>query len=188
VGLAELPAASAPARQPITDLPASSALSILANGPASFAGRKVGALVTDGTDAGVLAALRAAIEGEGAVLELVAPRIGGVTLSDGSQVPAGRNIDGGPSVLYGAVAVLASAEGAAALAMDAATKDFVTDAHAHCKIIGHVAAATELLQAAGLADLIDEGYVALDTTGVEALITACRQLRFWDREPAVDAV
>ncbi len=106
LGLAELPAASTPARPPITDLPASPALSILDNGPASFAGRKVGALVTDGTDADILAALRAAIEAEGAVLELIAPKIGGVTLSDGSQVPADQNVDGGPSVLYDAVAVL----------------------------------------------------------------------------------
>ena len=187
LGLAELPAASTPARPPITDLPPSPALSILANGPASFAGRKVGALVTDGTDAEILAALRAAIEAEGAVLELIAPKIGGVTLSDGSQVPANQNVDGGPSVLYDAVAVLPSGEGATALAPDAAAKDFVTDAHAHCKIIGHVETATPLFQAAGLADLVDDGYVALDTTGVEAFITACRQLRYWDREPTVDA-
>ena len=100
------PPPATPASRPITDLPASPALSILANGPRRFAGRKVGALVTDGTDADVLAALRAAIEAEGAVLELVAPKIGGVTLSDGTPVPAKQKIDGGPSVLYDAVAVL----------------------------------------------------------------------------------
>ena len=47
-----------PARAPITDLPPSPALSIVENGPASFAGRKFGVLITDGTDAG--AARRAA--------------------------------------------------------------------------------------------------------------------------------
>ena len=57
LGLAELPAAAAGAAA-VADLPPSPALSILDNGPASFAGRKVGALVTDGTDAAVLAALR----------------------------------------------------------------------------------------------------------------------------------
>ncbi len=51
LGLAELPAATTPARTPIADLPPSAALSIVNNGPVSFAGRKVGALVTDGTDA-----------------------------------------------------------------------------------------------------------------------------------------
>ena len=42
---------SAPARAPITDLPPSPALSIVDNGPANFAGRKFGVLITDGTDA-----------------------------------------------------------------------------------------------------------------------------------------
>ena len=48
-----LPAPSVPARQPITDLPPSPALSIVLNGPNSFTGRKIGALVTDGADANV---------------------------------------------------------------------------------------------------------------------------------------
>ena len=56
-------------------------------------------------------------------------------------MPAHQKIDGGPSVLYDAVVVLASADGAALLASDAAAKDFVTDAHAHCKFIGHAASA-----------------------------------------------
>jgi catalase len=188
LGLPEVPPASTPARVPIDGLPASAALSILNNGPASFAGRKVGAVVTDGTDADLLVALQQAVDAEGAVLELVAPKIGGVTLSDGALVPADQNIDGGPSVLYDAVVVLASVDGAALLALDAAAKDFVTDAHAHCKFIGHLAAADELFRAAGLGDQIDGGYVDLDTGDVDAFITACRQLRYWARRPAVDAI
>ncbi len=188
LGLAALPAASTPVRPPIGDLPASAALSILNNGPTSFAGRKVGALVTDGTDAQLLAALQAAVEAEGAVLELIAPKIGGVTLTDGTLIPADQKIDGGPSVLYDAVAVLASVDGAALLALDAAAKDFVTDAHAHCKVIGHLAAADELLRAAGVAELVDDGYVALDGGDVDAFLAACRQGRFWPREAATDPV
>ena len=52
---------------PITDLPPSAALSIVDNGPAAFAGRKVGALVTDGTDAALARrAAQAALDAEGA--------------------------------------------------------------------------------------------------------------------------
>ena len=61
-------------------------------------------------------ALVAAIEGEGAVLEVIAPKIAGVMLSDKTAVAAQQKIDGGPSVLYDAVAVLASEDGAALLA------------------------------------------------------------------------
>jgi len=132
--------------------------------------------------------LRAAVEAEGALIELIAPKIGGVTLTDGKLVPADQKIGGGPSILYDAVTVLASVDGAALLAGDAAAKDFVTDAHAHCKIVGHVETAAALLQAAGVAELVDDGYVALDDGDVDAFVTACRQLRFWEREPAVDAL
>ena len=104
-----LPEPSVPARPPITDLPPSPALSIVANGPDSFAGRKIGALITDGTDAALLASLREAATAEGALVELVAPQIGGVVTSDGELVPAHQKIDGGPSVLYDAVVILATA-------------------------------------------------------------------------------
>ena len=52
-----------PPGRPGMDLEPSPALSILKNGPKSFAGRKVGALVTDGVDAELLAALRRPLEG-----------------------------------------------------------------------------------------------------------------------------
>ncbi|MEO8095788.1 MAG: catalase, partial [Pseudolysinimonas sp.] len=135
LGFAEMPPASVPARAPITDLPPSPALSILANPPATFNGRKLGILVTDGTDARLLAALTAAAEAEGAVVELIAPKIGGIVASDRTHHAAQQKIDGGPSVLYDAVAVIPSAAGAALLAAQAAAKDFVNDAHAHCKFV-----------------------------------------------------
>jgi len=51
-------------------------------------------------------------------VELVAPAVGGVEASDGHRVPADQKIDGGPSVLYDAVIVLAARDGAEALAFD----------------------------------------------------------------------
>jgi catalase len=178
-----LPDASAPARQPIADLPPSSALSIVLNGPERFAGRKLGVLVTDGTDAALLTALRKAATGEGALVELVAPRIGGVVTSDGELLPAHQKIDGGPSVLYDAVVILASAEGAAALADDPAAKDFVTDAHAHSKFIAYHPAAQPLLDAAGVE--IDGGYIALERRpAIATFLEQCRSVRFWERTVA----
>jgi hypothetical protein len=111
--------ASAPAVAAI-DLPPSPALSILLNGPESFAGRKLG------------------------------------------HHPADQKVDGGPSVLYDAVAVLVSDDGAALLGAHAPALDFVRDAHAHCKFVGYGGAALALFEAAGLADQLDEGYVELD--------------------------
>lgn len=188
LGLKELPEAAIPARPVVADLPPSPALSIVRNGPQSFKGRKVGALVTDGTDAALLKALQAAVEAEGALLELVAPRVGGVTLSDGSHVPAKQKVNGGPSVLYDAVAVIPSEEGAALLAREATAKDFVSDAYAHAKFIGYAPAAKGLFGKAGLSE-VDDGFIPLrQAADAQAFLSACRPLRFWAREAQVHAV
>jgi catalase len=187
LGLA-LPAAAKAARAPITDLPPSDALSIVKNGPQSFKGRKLGILMTDGADAALFAALTTACDKEGAQYEVIAPKIGGVTLSDRRKIPAQQKIDGGPSVLYDAVALLVSEKGAALLAKDAPTKDYINDAFAHCKFIAHSAAATVLFQAAGIRDKTDAGFTVLkDARDAAKFIKLCRALRFWDREQAVDA-
>ena len=68
----ELPEASPAKVAPRHDLPVSDALSIVKNGPDSFAGRKIGVVVSDGTDADLLAAVRSAAEAEGTVVEIVA--------------------------------------------------------------------------------------------------------------------
>jgi catalase len=185
LGLGELPEKAEAAREPITDLPASPALSILANGPESFAGRKIGVLVADGSDAALIAGLQAAAEQEGATVELVAPAVGGVETSDGKCLEADQQIDGGPSVLYDAVVLLVSAAGASELAREPAARDFVTDAYAHYKFIGYTGGAAPLLEATGVSELRDGGFIELSGNGsAVSFISACRQLRFWEREAA----
>ena len=118
--------------------------------------------------------------------KLVPPKLGGVTLDDGTRVAAKQKIDGGPSVLYDAVAVLPSSAGVAMLAKDATAKDFVADAFAHCKFIGHSADAEALFQAAGVTDR-DEGFIALTKAKeAKAFVAKCGELRFWPRELEVD--
>jgi catalase len=182
LGMATVPAASEPAAAPDHSLPESPALSILLGGPDTFAGRKVGLLVTDGAAAGVVRALTTAVRAEKAVLEVVAPTIDGVDLDDGSHLAAQQMVRGGPSVLYDAVAVITTDEGAKLLAAMPEAKDFVTNAHAHKKFVGFVAAAKPLFDAAGLGDRVDEGYVDLSARGAaKRFVEACRAVRLWER-------
>jgi catalase len=183
LGLARLPRAIPAAVSPIDELPTSPALSILANPPASFSGRKLGILLTDGADATLLSRLRAAAQKEHANVELIAPRIGGVTTSDGERVPADQQIDGAPSVLYDAVAVLASEGSGAELATQPAAHDFVTDAFAHCKFVGYTPGAVALLEATGLATKLDDGFVELaSASAANGFLERCRAIRHWERE------
>jgi catalase len=183
--LKAMPKPAIAARPTRTDLKPSPKLSIIENGPESFAGRKVGALVTDGVDAKLLAALTAALKAEGATLKLVAPEVGGVEASDGTWHPADEKLEGGPSVLFDAVAILPSAEGVKALAMLPAARDFVADAVAHRKFIGYSAAAEALFKKAGVAEAMDDGFVPLKTAAdAKAFVATCRALRFWVRANA----
>ncbi|MBO9516438.1 MAG: catalase [Porphyrobacter sp.] len=187
-GLGEsLPSPAKSARPTRQDLPPSPALSIVGNGPQSLAGRKLGILVTDGTDSNLFRAVTEAATAAGALYEVVAPKIGGVTLSDGTALAAKHKIDGGPSVLFDAVALLPSPESCELLTADAPSLDFVGDAFAHCKFIGHTESARPLLEAAGVADKIDAGFVMLSgEADAAAFIAACAPLRLWERELKVD--
>ncbi|WP_441252451.1 catalase [Tardiphaga sp. 71_E8_N1_1] len=175
--------AAMPARQ---DLAESPALSIVANGPQRFEGRKLGILVTDGVDAKLLAALQGAVTEAGATYEIIAPKVNGVEASDGSLVAADQMIDGGPSVLYDAVALLPAEAGIDDLLQESTARDFVTDAFTHCKFIGHSEAAERLFAKVGIADDLDEGVVALgNADDVAGFMDKLAKLRLWSREPSV---
>jgi len=181
LGLGELPKPAKAARRPIDDLPPSKALSIVENGPESFAGRTVGALVTNGTDAKLLSALRKAIQKEGAKLALICPTIGGIEDDAGNHHEGDEKVDGGPSVLFDAVAILPSEEGVEELLSMPPARDFVADAFAHNKFVAWVGAAKPLMDKAGVEP--DGGFVELSSTKVaKDFVAECRSLRFWDRE------
>jgi catalase len=186
LGLKTMPAPAKAARPTRTDLQPSAKLSIMRNGPKSFKGRKVGVLVSDGVDAGLINSLKASAAKEGATVEIVAPTINGVVASDGTQIPADHRINGGPSVLFDAVAVLVSKDGAGKLAMEPTARDFIADAYSHLKFIAYTDTATPLFEKAGVANAVDEGFVLVkqgqDTT---SFINTCKQLRLWNREPKV---
>ena len=181
LGVRELPPAHKPAVVPKEGLPPSDALSILKR-PTTFQGRKLGILVTDGADAAVVNGLQDAATSAGAVVEFIAPTVGGVALSDGTLLPAHHKIDGGPSVLFDAVALVVGEEGALSLLKLPPARDFVADAYAHYKFIGFTAPALKLMQKAALPEDLDDGIVALSTDkDVKTFIKRCAELRFWDR-------
>ena len=181
-----MPKPAMPARAPRTDLKALRSLSIVLNGPTSFEGRKVGVFVSDGVDAVLLNALQRALDAEGASFEIVAPKIGGVEARDGSRIEVHQTIQGGPSVLYDAIAIMLADEAALKRIDDSSARDFVSDALAHSKFIGYVASALPLLKASlGERDL-DEGFVEIKS-GRDAtrFVESCRALRLWKRKTQV---
>ena len=171
-----------PARAPI-DMKPSPALSIIKKAQPTLEGRKVGVLVTDGTDPTFVAALRAAVENAGAKVQVVAPKIGGAVGKGGKLIVPDHQLAGGPSIFFDAVVIAASEAGTAMLESEAAAIDWVRDAFGHLKVIGIVPTATSLLEVAGIGP--DAGIVTLDggAKGITAFIAAAKNGRVWDREP-----
>jgi len=115
--------------------------------------------------------------------------IGGVQASDGTLIEAQQKINGGPSVLYDAVTLLLSPDGAKLLAQEATARDFVVDAFAHAKFIGYTQPATALFDKAGVGQNLDAACISLGKPADAAgFIKACAALRFWERESRVSVV
>ncbi|UYH56192.1 catalase [Qipengyuania sp. SS22] len=184
IGLTELPDKVPFARKSITDLPESPALSILKNGPDSFKGRKLGIYIAEGADAAVVKALQQAAKDAGAMAEIIAPHVAGAKLSDGKLMEADEKIDGGPSVVYDAVAVVMGEDSGKRYAEDKPSIDFVNDAFAHAKFVAYVPAVQPLFENAGVWSRRDDGFIDVSSgkDAASGFIETCGKLRFWDRE------
>jgi catalase len=175
---------AAPAAKPVNlKLKKSPALSIVLNPPKTFEGRKLGLFVTDGADSKILAAIKKAVHAEGANLEIIAPAVGGVTLSDGTWIDAQQNIKGAPAVLYDAVMLLLAKNADKKILQEPTLRDFACDAFAHFKFIGYSSEAKKLFVKIGIYDDFDQGCQEIKTIAdVKSFLSKCRSLRFWKRE------
>lgn len=181
LGLPEMPKAAKPAREPV-DLPVSDKLSILKNGPDSFAGRKLGILLGEGASAVLVDGLKEAVKAAEGMVEFAAPEVGGVKLSDGKQMAADQKIDGAPAVLYDAVAIIGAPEGVGALKKLYPARLFATDAFQYGKYIAHCPGGAELLAHCGCETREDEAVFQLnEVRDCKDFIQAAAALRNWSR-------
>ncbi len=174
-----------PSTQPArTDLALSPALSMVKKMVLGIKTKQIGILVADGTDSKLVAALRkAAVEG-GAEVKVVATKVGGVRGSDGTLIPADFQLAGGSSVLFEAVYVALSAEGAARLVKETAAVGWVQDAFSHLKVIGATDTAQTLLAVAG----VSRGSGVLISCEANDYMDKVAHGRIYDREALVRTI
>ncbi|MHB1460884.1 MAG: catalase [Armatimonadota bacterium] len=168
------------AAAPVLELEPSPALQIIGKMKDTLLGRAIGILIADGSDGAVIANIKKAATDAGATVKIVAPKVGGAMLADGSMLVADAQLAGTPSVLFDAVAVVLSSEGAKALLKDNAAVDFVRDAFGHLKAIAIDKGGQVLLKMAKVGQ--DAGIV--DANDKDAFISAAKT-RQWDREKSV---
>ncbi|MDB5772302.1 MAG: Catalase [Burkholderia sp.] len=179
LALETMPSATPPAK-PVQDLDLSPALQIIGKMKDTLEGRAIGILIADGSDGAVIKELQNAAMAAGAKVKIVAPKVGGAKLADGSMLKADGQLAGTPSVMFDAVAVILSEAGAKMLCTESAAVDFVRDAFGHLKAIAFDKGAQALLDKASIQR--DKGVV--DSKDVKGFIAAAKT-RQWDREASV---
>lgn len=179
LGLEKMPAPATPA-VPVQDQPDSPALQIIGKMKDTLEGRAIGILVADGSDGALVQKIKQTAFEAGAMVKIVAPKVGGAKLADGSMLKADGQLAGTPSVMFDAVAVILSADGAAMLSMESVAIDFVNFAFSHLKAIAVDAGGQALLDKSSVKK--DPGVV--DASNVGDFITLAKT-RQWERESKV---
>ena len=172
----------------------SPALSMAGTVKNSIKTRKIAILLADGVDGAALKVMQKALTAEGAVVELIAPRLGQVVAADGTAVPVNKSFLTAASVLYDAVYVPGGVNSVATVAATADAVHFLNEAFKHCKAIAADAAARQVLEATYFfaklppadneAAGLREGVVVSADGSVLArqFVAAIKQHRFWERE------
>lgn len=168
----------APTATPVQDMPAAPEVRVIGRNKPTLQGRSIGILFDEGSDARVMASLSKAARKAGADVKLVAPKVGGATLSDGAMQTADGQLAGTPSAVFDAVAVVLSPEAAKALSKESAAVEFVSQAWTHLKAIASDAGGQTLLKAARVGN--DAGIVEAEDAKAFLAAAATRQ---WAREP-----
>jgi len=173
---------------PPRDLDLSPSLSLIRKDRGTLKGRKAGILVTDGTDVGMLKALKAAFKKEGATVELVGPRIAGFQDHEGNVHPVDHVLSGGPSCIFDTVVILGADPAIQQLVNEASAVDWVRDAFGHLKIIGFHPASRPLLDAASV-DIAEEGVHEIGPKRKnDEFIARAKKGRCWEREPSLRSI
>ena len=102
----DAPAAAAPVKK----MAPSPALRTMGKMKDTLAGRTIGILIADGSDGAVIKKIKKAAADADANVKIVAPKVAGAKLADGSMLAAAGQLAGTPSVLFDAVAVILSGE------------------------------------------------------------------------------
>jgi catalase len=160
----------------------SPALSILKSNPLTFAGRKLGILVSSGTDDKILSAFKKQVLTQQATFEIIAPTIEGIISKNEKVILVNHILEGAPSALFDAVALLPSAQGLKKISHLPSLHSFLKDAFNHQKFIAYSKEAAPLMAEMGIDEKRDEGLICVGTVEkIKHFLSLCKALRHWGR-------
>jgi catalase len=150
--------------------------------------RKIAMLTADGIDGSQVDKMKKALLAAGAVVEIIAPKLGEVSSVKGVAIAIDKTLMTVSSVLYDAVYIPGGSKAIALLAQKPDAVDFISLAYKHCKAIAFESDADPLIQKTSIGeDLRAKKTLAGIISGTEkdlskGFIKAIAQHRFWERE------
>lgn len=183
--------------QPIvkdSSLSKSEALSMANTIKNSIRTRKIAILAADGVNESSLKGVQEALEAEGAVVEVIAPKLGKILADNDAEIAVKKTFLTGASVFYDAVYIPSGVNSVATLSAEADAVHFLNEAFKHCKAIAADEGARQMLERTYFAkklpedkseeSALREGIIIQDNIKKLAAIfvKAIAHHRFWDRE------
>ena len=167
-------------------LKSSAALSMQNTIKNTIKSRKVAILAANGVDGKSLNTMKAALEDKGAVVEVVAPRLGQITAAGKEKITADQSFLTAASVLFDAVYVPGGEASVKAIAAETNAVHFLNEAFKHCKAIAADQGAKTVLDATYFGTAKQPGLVIGGDAKKLAteFIAAIAQHRVWEREPS----
>jgi catalase len=172
----------------------SEALSMANTIKSSIKTRKIAFLVANGFDASSVNTMKTNLEKAGAMVELIAPRLGALQGNDKSKVEIKKSFLTDASVLYDAVYIPGGSNSVALLSDEADAIHFINEAYKHCKAIAADEEAKPVLESTYFSKnifketknktAVTNGVLIGDSVGklAKSFIDAIAQHRFWERE------
>ena len=149
--------------------------------------RKVAILAANGVDGVAIAALKKALEAEGAHAKLLGPTSAPVITVEGKRLPVDASMEGLPSIAFDAVFVPGGKASITALSGDGVALHYLLEAYKHLKAIAVASDAKPLLDLLKLE--VDAGLiVGSDAKAFKVFFKAIAQHRVWEREPKAKAI
>jgi catalase len=136
-----------PVKKPIGHSPALSMANTVKD---TIKTRRVAILAADGVDETALTSMKQALTAAGGQAKVVAPRLGSLRSTNGSEIDIDFSLLTAGSVLFDAVYVPGGEKSIAMLQGEAKALHFIAEAYQHCKAIAATGAGLECLRAAGL--------------------------------------
>ncbi|MHA4896389.1 catalase HPII [Pedobacter sp. PWIIR3] len=164
-------------------LKSSAALSMANTIKDTIKSRKVAILAADGVNDDSLNAVKAALEADGAVTEIIAPRLGSITTAGKVKVPVDQSFLTAASVLFDAVYVPGGKASVTAIQAEANAIHFLNEAYKHCKAIAADDDASLVISATYIEETEAGVVIHKDAKKLASeFIKAIAGHRFWDRE------